>query len=230
MLETGTAPAEKGGTRPVQLYGYTMDGQLLACLVESFDLNKREKAYNDGYEIIHTILNVEPKASYEIFHSSLYKKYKDRGVFGEFIMDPLRQSLESYSEIKTMNELRYSTLIFLHTSDAAKGNLYLDLWNVAFREMNPLVQELLLFNMKMEIEQRMMHRAMVPHLYEKFRLELVYLSTMLAMEGYCKNCNIGQPVTLKVTEYHERTNFLPNDPIMHECPKCKKKSLHIPTL
>src|SRR5438552_14435254 len=35
MVETGTTPAEKGGTRPVQLYGFTMDGHLLACLIES---------------------------------------------------------------------------------------------------------------------------------------------------------------------------------------------------
>lgn len=74
MRETGTAPAEKGGTRPVQLYGYTDDGRLLACLIESFDQNKREQAYNEAYDILQSILSIEPCASYEIFHSSLYKK------------------------------------------------------------------------------------------------------------------------------------------------------------
>ena len=51
IRETGTAPAEKGGTRPVQLYGYTEDGLLLTCLIESFDQNKREQVSVKGFEI-----------------------------------------------------------------------------------------------------------------------------------------------------------------------------------
>ena len=171
IRETGTAPAEKGGTRPVQVYGYTDDGILLACLIESFDQNKRERAYSEAYDVLQSMLSIEP-ASYEIFHSSLYKKYKARGVFGEFIMDRLRESLESISEINTLGELRYSSLIIFHTNDAAKGRLYLDLWNETFNEMSPSVQELLLFHMKMEIEQRMMHRAMAPQKYEKYPNEI----------------------------------------------------------
>lgn len=158
------------------------------------------------------------------------KNYKARGVFGEFIMDRLRESLESYSEIKTLGELQYSSLIIFHTNDAAKGRLYLDLWNETFNEMSPIVQELLLFHMKMEIEQRMMRRAMAPQKYEKYRMNFVHLSPVLTMEGYCRNCNLDYPVVMQVLVYHEKTNFLPNDPIIYECPQCKNNSMHIPTL
>lgn len=145
-------------------------------------------------------------------------------------MDRLRQSLESYSEIKTMGELLYTSLIVFRTSDASKGNLYLDLWSETFKEMSPAVQDLLLFNMKMEIEQRMAHWARAPQTYEKARLEYVQLPTMLVMEGYCKKCNLGYPLIMEVIQYHERTNFQPDDPIIGECPNCKNNSLHVPTL
>jgi hypothetical protein len=145
-------------------------------------------------------------------------------------MDRLRESLESISEIKTLGELQYSSLIIFHTNDAAKGRLYLDLWDETFKEMSSEVQELLLFDMKLEIERRMMHRAMAPQKYEKYRMKYIQLSRVLTMEGYCKNCNLGHPLLMKFLEYHERTNFLPNDPIISECPQCKNNSMHIPTL
>ena len=145
-------------------------------------------------------------------------------------MDRLRQSLESHSEIKTMGELLYSSLIVFRTSDASKGNLYLDLWDETFKEMSSFVQGLLLFNMKMEIEQRMAHWAKAPQTYEKARLQYVHLPTTLVMEGYCKNCNLGYPLMMKLIQYHEITNFMPDDPIIRQCPNCKNNSLHVPTL
>jgi hypothetical protein len=43
-----------------------------------------------------------------------------------------------------------------------KRKLYLDIWDEAFNEMTAKVQELLLFNMKIGIEEQMMYSAMVP--------------------------------------------------------------------
>lgn len=183
MLEAGTVPDERGGTRPVKNYGFTQKGSLLACLIEGFVPSKREKANNEGYNVIQSILSVDP-ASYNIFHSALHRKYKERGVFGEFIMDRLRQSLESHSEIKTMGELLYSSLIVFRTSDASKGNLYLDLWDETFKEMSSFVQGLLLFNMKMEIEQRMAHWAKAPQTYEKACFRVVGER----LWNFCKYC------------------------------------------
>lgn len=59
------------------------------------------------------------------------------------------------------------------------GIYYLDLWNETFNEMSQTIQELLLFHMKMEIEQRMMRRAMAPQKYEKYRMKFINLSPVL---------------------------------------------------
>lgn len=229
MMGAGTAPDERGGTRQVQLYCYTLDGQLLACIIKSLDPTKREEADSEAYDIIQSILNTEPRRYYEIFYSVLFKKYKDKGVFGEFIMDPLRQSLDSNSQTKTMEELHTSLKVF-HTSNVEKAKLYLDLWDEAFDEMSPSVQELLLFHMKSQIEQKMTDRAKDPQKYEEYRLKFNHFPTMLTMEGYCEKCNYTYPSLMNVRDYHERTNFLPNDPILHNCPNCKNMSLLVPTI
>ncbi len=70
MLEAGTAPDERGGNRPVKLYSFTPKGSLLACLIEGFVSSKREKANNEGYDVIQSVLSIDP-ASYDIFHSAL---------------------------------------------------------------------------------------------------------------------------------------------------------------
>ena len=229
MRETGTAPDERGGTRQVQLYGYAGDGLLLTCLIESFDQNKREQAYNEAYDVLQSILSIEPCASYEIFYSALYKEYKDKGVFGEFIMDPLRESLETYLEIKTLTGL-YSSSAFFLTKDMNKRNLYLDIWDEAFNEMTEKVQELLLFNMKIGIEEQMMYSAMVPQTYEEYRLKMIQYPTLLTIEGYCKNCNLGYPFAISVLDYHEKTTLHPNKEIMVECRQCRKISVYVPTI
>jgi len=230
MQEAGTAPNEKGGTRQVHLYSYTYDGHLLARLIESFDPSRRGKAYQNAYQILQSILNMEPRASHEIFYSVLYKKFNEVGLFGEFVIDRLRESLESYPKINTMKELQYSSLVIFRTNSAEKGKLYLDLWDEAFIEMTPEIRELLLFNMKIDIEQRMMTRAMAPRNYEKYRMENIQIRDRLSMEGYCKNCNLGYPCQVYTREYLKRTNYLPNAPILDDCLKCTKRSLLIPTL
>ena len=40
------------------MYGYTDDGLLLACLIESFDQNKRERAYSEAYDVLQSMLSI----------------------------------------------------------------------------------------------------------------------------------------------------------------------------
>jgi hypothetical protein len=155
MQETGTTPAEKGGTRPVGLYGYTANGRFLASLVDSIDPNKRESAFS----ILQSILSIEPpkykRPSHEKFLLKLYKKYKDRGVFGEFFMDRLKDTLEPHYEIKMARgawEMQHTFLITI--GDSNKLNLLGDLWEETLYEMTPCERESLLFGMNSEISQR----------------------------------------------------------------------------
>jgi hypothetical protein len=229
LLESSTTPAEKG-FGDVRACKCTFDGRLLACIIESIDSNKRERAYDEAYNIIQMMLNIEPRASFEIFHSALYKKYKDLGLFGEFVMDPLRDSVESDSEIRNMRQLQYASLVIFHTKDPEKGMLQFALWKVTLNEMSPDSQELLLYGMKVDIEQRMMYHCKSPKTYEENRYKHRQDAKNIVLEGYCKNCNPGYPLAAPLIEYIRRTNLPPNASIANECPQSKNNSLLVPIL
>jgi hypothetical protein len=48
-------------------------------------------------------------SSYGKFNAALYKKYKDRGVFGTFVVDPLRERLDSNTHSRDIQELFHRT-------------------------------------------------------------------------------------------------------------------------
>lgn len=122
LLESSTTTAEKG-FGSVRVCKCTIDGQLLAWIIESIDINKRERAYDEAYDILQKMLSAEPQASFEILYSTLYKKYRDKNLFAEFVMDPLRRSLESIQEARNMRQLRYTILVMVHTNDAMRNML-----------------------------------------------------------------------------------------------------------
>ncbi len=229
LEEGGTTRAEKGRF-DIPVYRYTRDGHLLAWIAESLIPNKRETANKEIYDIIQSVLKTQPQASYEIFHAKLYERYADRGVFEHFIVDPLREAIDLHSESTSMQELQSKALFVFHTKDKEKAILYLDLWDETFNEMELHTRELLLYKMKVDIEQRMADSAKSPKTYEETRFTLRAYPELLALEGYCKNCNLGYPVMTTVRQYLERTNFLPDEPIKSECRVCKNISVLVPTL
>jgi len=229
VLESSTAPAEKGSS-VVRVCKCTLDGRLLACIIESIDSNKREKAYHEAYSVIQIMLDIEPRASFLELLSALYKKYKDRGLFGVFVMDRLRHSLESDSEIRNIRQLQYASLVIFHTNDLEKGKLHFALWKETFSEMSPNSQELLLYGIKVDIEERMMFQCVSPKTYEENRYRFRDDARIVVLEGHCKNCNLGYPLAAPLIEYIQRTNLRPNGHIANECPQCKNNSLLVPIL
>jgi len=229
LEEGGTTRAEKGRF-DLPVYRYTRDGRLLAWIAESLIPNKRERANEEIYNAIQSVLKTQPQASYEIFHSKLYERYRNKGVFEHFIIDPLRESIDLHSEITSMQELQSKALFIFHTKDKEKANIYLDLWDETFNEMELHLQQLLLYKMKVDIEQRMADSAESPKTYEEARFNLRAYPELLALEGYCKNCNLGYPMRTTVRQYLERINFLSDEPIKSECRVCKNISVLVPTL
>jgi hypothetical protein len=229
-LESDTAPAEKG-LGNVRICKSTGEAELTQCIIESIDPNKRQKAYDTAYNILQTTFNID-QSSLAIFDSKLYKKYKDRGLFGEFVVDRLRESFETTPETRNTRQLRYTSLVIFHTNDPEKNMLSLSLWEETFSEINSQIQELMLYNMKHDIEHRMMHLCKYPKAYEEGRYNEIYRRDIkrVILEGYCKNCDLGQIVVLSLLGYIRSVNSRPNDPIVSECPQCKKNSLKIPIL
>jgi hypothetical protein len=64
-----------------------------------------------------------------------------------------------------MRQLQYASLVIFHTDDPEKGMLHFAVWKETFNEMRSDSQELLLYGMKVDIEQRMMYQCKSPKTY-----------------------------------------------------------------
>ena len=80
----------------VKLYGYTFSGYLLAQIMESIDPVKREHCENQIYYLWQSKLEHD-HAPVAIFNSNIFKKYKEKGVFGIFVVDRIVEFLASSS-------------------------------------------------------------------------------------------------------------------------------------
>jgi hypothetical protein len=110
LIDTlGRTKVQKGdATTPI--YQYNGLAYLLAWLIESFDPNKRELANNEIYNLLDANFKaLASPSSYGKFNAALYKKYKDRGVFGTFVVDPLRERLDSNTHSRDIQELFHRT-------------------------------------------------------------------------------------------------------------------------
>jgi hypothetical protein len=101
----GSTKVQKGNaTTP--LCQYNGLAYLLAWLIESFDPNKRERANNEIFNLLDAnFKTLASPSSYNKFNAALYKKYKERGVFGSFVVDPLRERLDSNTQTRDIQEL-----------------------------------------------------------------------------------------------------------------------------
>jgi hypothetical protein len=146
------------------------------------------------------------------------------------VIDRLRESFESTPETRNTRQLRHASLVTFHTDDAEKNTLRLSLWEETFDEMDYHIKELMLYNMKLDIEHRMMYQCKCPKIYEEGRYTYQNDIRRVVLEGYCKDCDLSQAAVSSLIEYVRRANSQPNDPIIKECPQCKNNSLIIPIL
>ena len=75
-------------------FKYTDSGYLIAWVIQSFDSSKREYALYKIYRI-HQVNFENRPSSADIFSLSLEKKYMDSGVFDDFVINPLIETLHS---------------------------------------------------------------------------------------------------------------------------------------
>ena len=104
------------GPTTTNRYQYTESGCLIAWILESIKPRKKLLAEEQIYNMLDISVEDDP-SSYDVFASRLYAKYRERGVFGEFVIDILRARLEdSNVKIINMKDL-FSNLGILHFTD-----------------------------------------------------------------------------------------------------------------
>jgi len=150
---------------------------------------------------------------------TFFKKYIEKGLFDEFGVDILISRLNSGIEIRTIDDLVL---------------LYADLLNEVLKELDPNAKELLFYEIKLLLEQKMATGVQVMHKdFEEKRFELKDRADRIVLEAKCKSCNSYYVTDSDTIYYLRKRNFAPYTPVpKSECsnPKCHKRSLVLPRL
>ena len=120
---------------------------------------------------------------------SCLKKFKDLGLFENFIVKQLRKSLESNWNIGSMRQLLFSSSI-IDFDDVTNATSYNELWEQTLNELEPDVKMLALHNLKLPLEKEMYMRSKNQGEYEKQRFENRDKPDKVMLEGICHNCHV----------------------------------------
>ena len=141
-----------------------------------------EEANPKVYEIIETILKIDKDSpSLDIFFSDFIGKCKGKGVFGDIVY-LFRKILSSDIPIKTIQDL-FSYTMNLDFEDQKRMDYFNDLWAKTMQELDPAVKQLVLYHLKLGIEEKMEKQAKVSKGFEKMRYDVRGSPELIALEA-----------------------------------------------
>jgi hypothetical protein len=218
LIQAGSTKQSKGNGSTF-LYNGTYYGYMIAWVLESFVPARRENASNEIYNIFEGVLK-QSNYSSAVYKLLLHRKFKEAGVFGTFVVDLMRERLNTATD---MEEL-LSSLTRYENPVKENGDLFLRLSNEAMNELGPNERKHLLHHMKLEIEDKMLSQAKNPSLYERMQDVVKDKPDLVAVEGICEKCQCTIALAISTLEYIQNTQILPSGPLIFEkCPRCKER-------
>lgn len=211
--------AERGDTTTTS-YALTDFGHILAWIVDAKNRGTAEQKIYDFMEYHFT--DTDP-TSRDIFYSTLYKKFKEKGVYGEFVIDTLRKRIKSNAPIWSMTEL-FESLLFTGEDSTSNPQLYRDLWKETMSQMPDNVKKLILYDLKLDIERKMFELVKDVKRYERSRYSLREKYDILAMEAKCEKCHYVRYIEISIQEYLEIIEPTGYDEPSDICPQCQSRN------
>lgn len=156
-------------------------------------------------------------SSFDTFHSTLFKKFKEKGVFGEYVVDMLKDRINSNAHIWTMRDL-FESLSSYGESNSLPS-LYNDLWKETMNQMPDSVKILLLHDLKLDIERRVFE-IVGDIRYERLRYDLREKYDVLAMEAKCEKCLYVHYIGINISKYLGTIESAGLE-VPDICPQCK---------
>ena len=133
-------------------------------------------------------------------------------------------------EFKSMTDL----LVYIFDSgfrDSQEQMNFLTVWYHLVQVLEPEIQNMMLYRMKLSIERMFENMHDLTKEYEEFRFKLRGNYQTIALEAYCKKCIVRRNVALHYLNYVKRFILDAKNEIRVKCPICNKKdSIIIPYL
>jgi len=230
LIRVSGSRSMKKGTGTTPTYQCTKFGYLVAWIIESFDENNdQELIQSEIYTLVSDIFTIkEHSSSSNIFFSKFIKKCNDRKEFRNIIV-LFRQGISEGNLLKITDLFNY--IWRLDFEDLQTRIRFNNIFFETLAELDPEIQKLILYALKLDIERRMKAVSDNFENFERARFMKRADYNKVALEGFCSICDrliyIGVDVRdyrkSVVDSYSERTRFLSG-----KCPECNKDSLIIP--
>lgn len=222
---TEARPITKGaGTTPT--YQFTDYGHLIALIIESFTYKTSQEftcICDEMYNLLCNIFPVEEDSTFStsttIFLSKIIKKCKEKGVFDQIVMlfsDTLTQNTRHIVKIVDL----FRRVIMFGFKDKMTRNAFKMLFDETINELDFDIKRLVLYNLKLDIENKMKESVQYRDAYEIARYRLRGIEDTVAVEGYCWICDRYISTHTELLDY--RASIV--DPILGtiagKCPIC----------
>jgi len=222
--QIGTAKQTKG-TGTVRIFQFTPVGHVIAWILESMNMSKRELAINRLYELFQDNFKDEPSCN-DMFNSIYYRKIKELGLFGLFI-DRYREQLESDVIYR---QGFFQQLLILPGYDTDSDIHFYKLWNDSIMELDPDTRMHLYHHLKLDFERKAEYECHAFRNFEIFRFQWRDNPRSLVVEGHCIACGyisrifeFNEYMRLAISNYR-------NGVIKLLCVYCKENALEFPIL
>ena len=152
LRETGTRKQERG-TGTTYVFQFTIYGLITSTLIKTTNPREREKTMNRMYELLQSLLAINEESPVTVqFHHRFIEKCRQGNVFDKLV-DHMFMLANSGKKLIEINEL-FKLAMELGFDDREDRKNFLRLWNETLQELDSHDGELLLFQMKIEAEQR----------------------------------------------------------------------------
>jgi hypothetical protein len=243
LIKSSGARKQQKGNGTISLYKFTEFGYLLALIIESFDSSKASSVNDEIYNLLQLMFKItENSSSSTILYSNFFKKCKEKGVFGD-IVSLLRENLSSKKRyfINVLELIRVT--LRLNFNDEDKNIIFNHIFNETINELDAKTRNLVLFHLKLEIEQLMEdmlndHNILFDkdNIFENMRFKVRGLPGVISLIAYCPLCDLYYPVGVSLLEYREESIYAHRNIIQNflvgniECTTCKISKIYVPNL
>jgi len=222
LVEHAGERKQSKGTGTIQIYKFTHSGLLLASILETVSSQKKDKALKKAYDILMSIFTLSPNSPVAtIFYHNFFVKCKKEMVFNKFVVHILAVA-NSGKGFNSVSELLVSAMD-LGLKESIDRKRFLDLWLRTLEQLSPYDKKLLLFQMKLNAENRYRSRLQAGYSreYEGKWFELRNDYERIVIEGKCHRCEKEYVLVWPYISYRqEYANVESGSPIITDCPTC----------
>jgi hypothetical protein len=163
------------------------------------------------------ILKDDTTGATDIYHLNLYNKFKDKGVFGEIIVDNIKE-ISASSNARNIDE--FFERNFIYTKDQEKRKIFVESWKQTMDELDPQTKKLAMYDFKLEIESKLKERVQDFKTFEDMRFEFRDRYDKVILIGNCNKCHGVFTGNGDLLEYIEAYNSSSKHNVWTNCKRC----------